>query len=126
MDEFKALFGDSNRELVDDSAKHPILFGIEKRGQASLSDLHVLLAAMEVDVEFMNDLSNCIYNYEELADAMETTDRKMLLTWSDFRVVMKNGGFETRLPEMVADDVYGPVNITDLRLALIKLCTDYA
>jgi hypothetical protein len=125
MKEFKALFGDYNRELVDETVRHPLLFGAEKRGLASVSDLEILLETMGIDTKFMENLSDYTYAYETQAAPMYTVDRKGLLSWTDFRVIMTAGGLESKLPLMVSPDVYGPVNITDLRLALIWLTDDY-
>ena len=110
VDEFKALF--KSKEY--------------QNGLASISDLELTLKAMGDDISAIKDWPTAEYFYETLTTAMETIDRKKILSTSDFRTIMKlMGATEDEINNLIDPAFFGSMTITDLRLALIKLTDDY-
>jgi hypothetical protein len=57
---------------------------------------------------------------------METVDKKKILSTSDFRTIMKlMGATEAEINKLIDPTFFGSMTVTDLRLALIKLSSDY-
>jgi hypothetical protein len=110
MDEFKALF--EGKEY--------------QNGLASVSDLELTLNAMGADIAPIKAWPTAEYFYETLTAAMETIDRKKILSTSDFRTIMKlMGATEDEINKLIDPTFFGSMTITDLRLALIKMSDDY-
>jgi hypothetical protein len=110
MDEFKALFADKEYQ----------------NGLASVSDLELTLNGMGSDITAIKEWPVREYFYTTLAAAMETVDRKKILSTSDFRTIMKiMGATEDEINGLIDPTFYGSMTVTDLRLSLIKLSSDY-
>jgi len=110
MVEFKALFGDKEYQ----------------NGPASLSDFELILNALGEDVTAIKAWPTSEYFYLALAEAMETVDRKKIISASDFRAIMKiMGATEAEINRLLDPTFYGSMTVTDLRQILIKLSSDY-
>jgi hypothetical protein len=110
MDEFKAIFADKEYQ----------------NGLASVSDLELILGEMGADVTAIKEWPTAEYFYETLTGAMETVDRKKILSTSDFRTIMKlMGATEDEINGLIDPTFFGSMTVTDLRLALIKMSSDY-
>jgi hypothetical protein len=57
---------------------------------------------------------------------METVDKKKILSTTDFRTIMKiMGASEDEINKLIDPTFYGSMTVTDLRVALIKMTSDY-
>ena len=122
--EFQTFFGDFNET--------PKGFGEEKRGLASLSDLYLILTEMGVVAEDFDwdTLTEEVYQYCEegkVADFMETVDRKKLVSYSDFLIILEKVGVDAAVIDAmkISPKDYGSMTISDFRKKLINLCSDY-
>ena len=110
MDEFKAIFADKEYQ----------------NGLSSVSDLELILGEMGADITAIKEWPTAEYFYETLTEAMETVDKKKILSTSDFRTIMKlMGATESEIDELIDPTFFGSMTVTDLRLALIKMSSDY-
>jgi len=110
MDEFKAIFADKEYQ----------------NGLASISDLELIFNEMGSDITAIKAWPTAEYFYETLTGAMETVDKKKILSTSDFRTIMKlMGATEAEINSLIDPTFFGSMTVTDLRLALIKTASDY-
>jgi len=110
MDEFKAIFAEKTYQ----------------NGTSSISDLELVLKEMGADITAIKEWPSAEYFYETLTGAMETVDRKKLLSTSDFRNIMKMmGATQDEINKLIDPTFYGTMTVTDLRQALIKMSSDY-
>ena len=87
------------------------LFGEYKIGQASMSDLKLLLAAMGETAGVAS---------------LERTKGRPMLVASFYRQVLKDmGKTPQEISDLIPDDVDGSLNVTDLQISLTKLGSDY-